>query len=118
MACSATHVVAPAHKAAPAHSAAPAHTATPATQDQPLTSAQAQYRVSMCFFRQTIYVDSRLVRLFERLGAKLGPCKGGRRTPPVVTKFVCIKGHNIRVTAKDKKALVKSKEAKPGFCKA
>jgi hypothetical protein len=102
----ATHVVAPAHQAAPTQ------------KTQPLSSAQAQYRVAMCFLRHTIYVDSHAVRILERLGAKLGPCKGGRRTPPETTKVVCIKGHNIRVTAKDAKALIKARKANRGFCKA
>ena len=120
----ATHVVAPAHKAAPAHKSAPAQVAAPVQiaapvqQNQPLTSARAQYFVAMCFFHHTIYVDSRVARLLERLGAKLGPCaKGGRHTPPAVTKVVCINKHNVRVTATDAKALIKAKKATRGFCK-
>jgi hypothetical protein len=109
--------------AAPVQTAAPAHAAAPVIKTQPLSSAQAQYLVAMCFLRHTIYVDSRAARLLERLGATLGPCKGGkrtppsRRTPPATMRFVCIQGQNIRVTAKDKAALVKAKKAKPGFCK-
>ncbi len=71
----------------------------------------------MCFLRHTIYVDSRAARILKALGAKVGPCTGGRRTPPAATKVVCIKGHNIRVTAASKKALVKAGKAKAGFCK-
>jgi hypothetical protein len=119
----ATHVVAPVHKAAPVHKSAPAQAAAPVQiaapvqQNQPLSSAQAQYRVALCFFRHTIYVDSRAARILERLGAKLGPCKGHRRTPPARTKVVCIKKQVIRVTAKDAKALVKARKATRGFCK-
>lgn len=102
----ATHVVAPAHKAAPVQ------------KTQPLSSAQAQYLVAMCFLRHTIYVDSRAVRILERLGAKLGPCKGHRRTPPARTKVICIKGHNIRVTVTDANALIKARKANRGFCKS
>jgi hypothetical protein len=102
----ATHVVAPQHKAAPT------------LVSHPLTSAQAQYLVAMCFFRHTIYVDSRAARILLALGAKLGPCTGGRRTPPTVTKVVCIQGHNVRVNAVNARALVKAGKAKAGFCKA
>ena len=100
------------------HVVAPAHHAAPVLKNAPLSSAQAQYLVAMCFLRHTIYVDSRAVRILEALGAKLGPCTGGRRTPPAATKVVCIKGHNVRVTAKDALALVKAKKAKAGFCKS
>jgi hypothetical protein len=119
----ATHVVAPAHKAAPAQkaapakAAAPAHAAVPAIKTQPFTSAQVQYRVAMCFFHHTIYVDSAAARILRLLGAKDGPCTGGRRTPPETTRIVCIKHQNIRVTAKDKAALVKARKATAGFCK-
>ena len=119
----ATHVVAPAHKAAPVHKAAPAQAAAPlqvaapVKTVAPISSGQAQYFVAMCFLRHTIYVDSRIARLLERLGAKLGPCKGGRRTPPAATKVICIKGHNIRVTAPNASALVKARKAQRGFCK-
>ena len=99
------------------HVVAPAHHAAPVLKNVPLSSAQAQYLVAMCWFRQTHYVDSKAVRLLERLGAKLGPCKGERRTPPATTKVVCVKGHNVRLTAKDAAALVKAKKATPGFCK-
>ena len=98
----ATHVVAPVHNAAPA---------------QPVSSAQAQYRVAMCFLRHTIYVDSRAARILRLFGAKDGPCKGGRRTPPARTQVVCIRGQNIRVTAKDAAALIKARKAKAGFCR-
>jgi hypothetical protein len=101
----ATHVVTPAHKAAPVQ------------KSVPLTSAQAQYLVALCFFRHTIYVDSRAARILERLGAKLGPCRGGRRTPPTRTKVICIKGHNIRVTAPNADALIRARKANRGFCK-
>ena len=119
----ATHVVAPAHKAGPAHKAAPAQAAAPVQvaapvkTTAPISSGQAQYFVAMCFLRHTIYVDSRVARLLERFGAKLGPCKGGRRTPPTVTKVVCIKKQNVRLTAKDADALIKAKKATRGFCK-
>ena len=99
------------------HVVAPAHHAAPVLKNVPLSSAQAQYLVAMCFLRHTIYVDSRAVPILLRLGAKLGPCKGERRTPPATTKVVCVKGHNVRVTAKDALALVKAKKATPGFCK-
>jgi len=99
------------------HAVAPQKQAAPKLVSHPLSSAQAQYLVAMCFLRHTIYVDSRAARILERLGAKLGPCKGGRRTPPETTKVVCIKGQNIRLTASNAKALVKAKKAKPGFCK-
>jgi hypothetical protein len=102
----ATHVVAPQHKAAPA------------AVSHPISSAQAQYLVAMCFFRHTIYVDSRAARILRALGATLGPCTGGRRTPPTVTKVICIKGHNVRVNAVNARALVKAKKAKAGFCKS
>ena len=102
----ATHVVAPAHKAAPVQ------------KTQPLSSAQAQYLVAMCFLRHTIYVDSHAVRILERLGAKLGPCKGHRRRPPARTKVICIKGHNIRVTVTDGNALIKARKANRGFCRS
>jgi hypothetical protein len=101
----ATHVVAPAHKAAPTAKTAP------------LSSAQAQYLVAMCFFKHTIYVDSRAAKILRALGATLGPCKGGRRTPPTVTKVVCIKGHNVRVNAVNAASLVRAKKATKGFCK-
>jgi hypothetical protein len=101
----ATHVVAPQHKAAPV------------LKSYPLSSAQAQYLVAMCFFRHTIYVDSRAVRILEALGATLGPCRGGRRTPPQTTKVVCIKGENVRLAAANAAALVKAKKATAGFCR-
>lgn len=102
----ATHVVAPVHKAAPVQ------------KTQPLSSAQAQYLVALCFHRHTIYVDSHAVRILERLGATLGPCKGHRRTPPARTKVICIKGHNIRVTVTDGNALIKARKANRGFCRS
>ena len=96
---------------------APAHRAAPVIKTQPLSSAQAQYLVAMCFLRHTIYVDSRAVRILLALGAKLGPCKGGRRTPPAATTVVCIKGNNIRVTVANATALIRAKKATRGFCK-
>jgi hypothetical protein len=99
------------------HAVAPAHKAAPALVSHPLSSAQAQYLVAMCFLHHTIYVDSRAARILEALGAKLGPCSGGHRTPPATTKVVCIKGQNIRVTAANAAALVKAGKAKAGFCK-
>ena len=101
----ATHVVAPTHKA------------KPAAKTAPLSSAQAQYLVAMCFLRHTIYIDSRAAKVLLALGAKLGPCTGGRRTPPTVTKVVCIKGNNVRVNAVNAAALVKAHKATAGFCK-
>lgn len=100
------------------HAVAPTHQAAPKLKSYPLSSAQAQYLVAMCFLRHTIYVDSRAQRILEALGATLGPCKGGRRTPPEVTKVVCIKGKNVRLTAADALALVKAKKATAGFCKS
>ena len=101
----ATHVVAPQHKA------------VDTGKSVPLSSAQAQYIVAMCFLRHTIYVDSRAAKILRALGAKDGPCKGGRRTPPATTKVVCIKGNNVRVTAENAAALIKAKKATKGFCK-
>ena len=101
----ATHVVAPTHHAAPTLKAAP------------LSSAQAQYLVAMCFLHHTIYVDSHAARILERLGAKLGPCKGGRRTPPAATTVVCVRGTNVRVTVANAAALIRAKKATKGFCK-
>jgi hypothetical protein len=99
------------------HVVAPAHHAAPALKRTPLTSAQAQYLVAMCFLRHTIYVDSHAVRILERLGATVGPCKGGRRTPPAATTIVCVKGTNVRVTLADAAKLIKANKAKKGFCK-
>jgi len=99
------------------HIVAPAHHAAPVVKAQPLSSARAQYLVAMCFFRHTIYVDSRAARILRLLGAKDGPCKGGRRTPPARTTIVCIKKHNVRVTLSDAKALITARKATPGFCK-
>ncbi len=99
------------------HVVAPAHQAKVAVPSAPLSSAQAQYLVAMCFLRHTIYVDSRAAKVLRALGATLGPCKGGRRTPPTTTKVVCIKGHNVRVNTVNAAALVRAKKAKAGFCK-
>ena len=99
------------------HVVAPAHHASPAVKSQPLSSARAQYLIAMCFFRHTIYVDSRARRILRLLGAKDGPCKGHRRTPPARTTIVCIKKHNVRVTLSDAKALIKARKATPGFCR-
>ena len=99
------------------HVVAPQHPAAPVLKKQPLSSAQAQYLVAMCFLRHTIYVDSHAVRILLALGAKLGPCKGGRRTPPAATTVVCVKGTNVRVTLVNARALIKSGRAKKGFCK-
>jgi hypothetical protein len=99
---------------------AAAHAVTPAQPAQkavPLSSARAQYLVAMCFFRHTIYVDNRAARILRLLGATDGPCVGGRRTPPARTTVVCVQGHNIRVTRKDAKALIKAHKATRGFCK-
>jgi hypothetical protein len=103
---------------AAAHAVTPAHSNAPALKAQPLSSAKAQYLVAMCFFHHTIYVDSHAARILRLLGATDGPCKGGRRTPPTSTTVVCVKGHNIRVTTANGQALIKSKKAKRGFCKA
>jgi hypothetical protein len=101
----ATHVVAPARKAAPAKKA------------QPLSSARVQYYVSLCFSKRTIQVDSHAVGVLTGLGATVGAC-GGAQTPPLTnTVMACIKGHNVRVTPATRKALVKAKKAKAGFCK-
>ena len=99
------------------HIVAPAHHAAPVVKAQPLSSARAQYLVAMCFFRHTIYVDSRAARILRLLGAKDGPCKGHRRTPPAKTTIICIKKHNVRVTLSDAKALIRARKATPGFCK-
>ena len=99
------------------HVVAPAHHAAPVVKSQPLSSARAQYLVAMCFFRHTIYVDSRAARILRLLGAKDGPCKGHRRTPPARTTIICIKKHNVRVTLSDAKALIKARKATPGFCR-
>src|SRR5664279_4898301 len=107
-----THVV-----QAATHVVAPAHHAAPVVKAQPLSSARAQYLVAMCFFRHTIYVDSRAARILRLLGAKDGPCKGHRRTPPAKTTIICIKKHNVRVTLSDAKALIKARKATPGFCR-
>ena len=53
----------------------------------------------------------------DALGAKPGPCKGGRRTPPSRTTVVCVKGHNIRVSAVNAAALIRAHKATKGFCK-
>jgi hypothetical protein len=84
---------------------------------QPLSSARAQYLVAMCFQRHTIYVDSHAARVLLALGATLGPCKGGRRTPPAVTTVICVKGTNVRVALVNARALIKSHKATKGFCK-
>lgn len=102
---------------AAAHAVTPSHNTAPALKAQPLSSAKAQYLVAMCFFHHTIYVDSRAARILRLLGAKDGPCKGHRRTPPSSTTVVCVRGHNIRVTTSDGKALIEAKKAKRGFCK-
>jgi len=99
------------------HAVAPQHQAAPVVKKQPLSSAQAQYLVAMCFLRHTIYVDSHAVRILLALGAKLGPCKGGRRTPPAATTVVCVRNTNVRVTLVNARALIKSGKAKKGFCK-
>jgi rRNA processing protein Krr1/Pno1 len=98
----ATHVVAPSHQAQTA---------------VPLSSARAQYLVALCFHRHTIYIDSHAAPVLRRLGAREGPCNGGRRIPPARTTVVCVKGHNVRVTLSAAKALVNAKQAKHGFCK-
>jgi ribosomal protein L34 len=102
---------------AAAHAVTPSHNTTADLKAQPLSSAKAQYLVAMCFFRHTIYVDSRAARILRLLGAKDGPCKGGRRTPPTRTTVVCVRGHNIRVTTANGKALINARKAKRGFCK-
>lgn len=102
---------------AAAHAVTPSHNTTADLKAQPLSSAKAQYLVAMCFFRHTIYVDSRAARILRLLGAKNGPCKGGRRTPPTRTTVVCVRGHNIRVTTANGKALINARKAKRGFCK-
>jgi hypothetical protein len=101
---------------AAAHVVTPSHNAAPALAAQPLSSAKAQYLVAMCFFHHTIYVDSHAARILRLLGAKDGPCRGHRRTPPSRTTVVCIRGHNIRVTTTDGKGLINSRKAKRGFC--
>lgn len=103
---------------AAAHVVTPSHNAAPAQSAVPLSSARAQYLVAMCFFKHTIFVDSRAARILRLLGAKDGPCKGGRRTPPASTTVVCIKGHNVRVTLRNAAALVAAhKVNRRGFCK-
>lgn len=99
------------------HLVAPAQTAAPTVKSAPLSSAQAQYLVAMCFHRQTIYVDSHAARVLIALGAKLGPCAGGRRTPPARTTVICVKGTNVRVSLVNARALIKSHKASKGFCK-
>ena len=99
------------------HVVAPQHTAAPVVKAQPLSSARAQYLVAMCFHRHTIYVDSHASRVLLRLGATLGPCQGGRRTPPAVTTVICVKGTNVRVALVNARALIKSHKAKKGVCK-
>ena len=99
------------------HIVAPAHQAAPTVKSAPLSSAQAQYLVAMCFHRHTIYVDSHAARVLRALGATLGPCSGGRRTPPAVTTVICVKGTNVRVTLVNARALIKSHKATKGFCK-
>jgi len=101
----ATHVVAPQHKA------------VDTGKSVPLSSAQAQYLVAMCFLHHTIYVDAHAAKILRALGAKDGPCVGGRRTPPETTKVVCIKGNNVRVTEENAAALIKAHKATKGFCK-
>ena len=88
-----------------------------------LTSSQAQYRVAMCWFRHTIAVDSRLVRLFEAFGAKLGACKGGRFQPAEKSIVACFKGHNVTLAkteadTKKERAKLKTSGIKLGYCKA
>ena len=102
---------------AASHVVAPAHHATPAQAAVPLNSARAQYLVSMCFHRHTIYVDSHAARVLRRLGATDGPCKGGRRIPPAATTVVCVRGTNVRVSLANAATLVRQRNAKKGFCK-
>jgi hypothetical protein len=102
---------------AASHAVTPSHNAAPAQKAVPLSSARAQYLVAMCFHRHTIYIDSHAARVLRLLGAKDGPCVGGRRTPPATTTVVCVKKHNVRVTLGASAALVKAKTAKRGFCK-
>jgi hypothetical protein len=99
------------------HVVAPQHAAAPVIKAQPLSSARAQYLVAMCFHNHTIYVDSHAAPVLQRLGATLGPCRGGRRTPPAATTVICVKGTNVRVTVANAAALIKAKKATKGFCK-
>ena len=87
-----------------------------------LSSSQAQYREAMCFFRHTIEVDSRLVRLFRLLGAKPGPCRGGRFQPASQLVVACFKGRNIslaktEVNTAEKRANLMKVGIKLGYCK-
>jgi hypothetical protein len=95
------------------HAVAPAHKAKPSS---PANAARAQYFVTMCLKGQTIQVDSHAQDGITTAGGKTGACSGGAFTPAAGFKWMCFKGHNIRVAPKSVKIL-KKKGVKPGFCK-
>jgi hypothetical protein len=104
-----THAVSSAVRAVvPTRAAAP---------NSAVSSAMAQYKVSMCFHRHTLSVDSHAVNALKAAGATLGACGGGAFKPATKLTTMCFKGSNITV-ARSEVAKLKKLHFKAGFCKA
>jgi hypothetical protein len=108
------------------------HVVVPTKASQPsiaMTSAQAQYRITVCFHGFTLEVDSHFVRLLEALGAKPGACKPpphhrGHRghhffgvfKPSTKKAVMCFEGKNTVVAKVEESDLTKL-HFKRGYCK-
>jgi hypothetical protein len=96
------------------HAVAPAHKAKPSA---PANAERAQYFVTMCLKGATIKIDANAQNAILSAGGTVGGCNGGAFSPAAAFKWMCFKGHNIRVPAK--KATIKKLKkagAKSGFC--
>jgi hypothetical protein len=97
----AVHVVAPATKAAPRGS---------------LGSAQAQYKVAVCYHGHTLEVDSHAAGVLIRNGGSAGSCSGGSFAPAAKQQVMCFAHNNVWVLKTDV-AKFEKLGFKKGFCK-
>jgi len=98
---------------------AAAHVVAPAAKTASrgaLGSAQAQYKVAVCFHGHTLQVDSHAAGVLLRNGGTSGSCAGGRFAPASKQQVMCFAGKNVWVPKADVAKLEKLRFTR-GFCK-
>jgi hypothetical protein len=86
------------------HAVVPSQAPAPSSA---VSSAMAQYKVSMCFHRHTLNVDSHAVNALTAAGAKLGACSGGSFKPSTKLITMCFAGRNVTVAKSEATSLTK-----------
>jgi hypothetical protein len=96
------------------HAVAPVKRTKPSVR---VGSAQAQYMVAVCYYGETISVDSKAVNALVGAGARPSACNGGSFAPKTKKKRMCIAGHNVLVPRAKVKKLLRRDDVSRGFCK-